>query len=180
MLRVETERFEIGRQQVSQLTLYAGLLTVVGVLLDIVLAGEHGHGPRILVKWGIGLTIAGLIALWARTAYARAYTELTAGGIRTRGILGTRRAAWADVQDISVLDYKDKGVYSVRVLLTSGRSFRLGAPVDSKVMADPAFDQKVQQILAARQQALSGTAPGGGAVAGRPAPAASPAVPKGQ
>src|ERR1700756_4394947 len=96
---VEAERFEVGRHQVAQLTLYAGLLAGAGVLLDIVAAAGHGHGPGALGKGGIGLTIGGLIALWARTAYARAYTELSAEGIRTRGLLGTRRAAWADVRD---------------------------------------------------------------------------------
>jgi hypothetical protein len=164
MLCVETERFEIERHQVAQLTLYAGLLTGVGVLLDIVAVGAHGHGPKKLVTWGIGLTIAGLIALWARTAYARAYTELTADGIQTRGIFGTRRAAWADVKDISVFDYRGRGVYSVKVLLRSGKSFRLGAPVHSQVMADPAFNRTVERIIAAWQQARLGAAPGGGAV----------------
>jgi hypothetical protein len=47
MLCVETERFEIGRHQVSQLTLYAGLVTGVGVVLDIVAAGEHGRPVRV-------------------------------------------------------------------------------------------------------------------------------------
>ena len=159
---MEAERFEVGRHQVAQLTLYAGLLAGAGVLLDIAAAAGHGHGPGALVKWGIGLTIGGLAALWARTAYARAYTELSAEGIRTRGLLGTRRAAWADVRDVSVVDYKGRGVYSVRVLLRSGRSFRLGAPVHSPVMADPAFRRKVQRIIDARQQALYGVAPAGG------------------
>lgn len=164
MLCVETERLEIERHQVAQLTLYAGVLTGVGVLLDIMAAGEDGHGPKALVKWGIGLTIGGLIALWARTAYARAYTELTADGIQTRGIFGTKRAAWADVKGIYVIAYRGKGVYSVKILLRSGKSFRLGAPVHSQVMPDPAFDRKVEQIVAARQQARLGAAPAGGAV----------------
>jgi hypothetical protein len=125
---VETERFEIGAHQVSQLTLYAGLLTGVGVVLDIVAVGEHGHGPEKLVQWGIGLTIGGVIALWARTAY------------------------------------KGRGVYSVKVRLRNGKSFRLGAPVSSQVMADPAFNGKGEQIIAAWQQARFGAAPGGGAV----------------
>jgi hypothetical protein len=163
MLCVETEKFEIGRHQVSQLTLYAGLLTCAGIVLDIVAAGEHGHPSKTLVKWGIGLTIAGVIALWARTAYARAYTELTAEGIKTRGLFGTRRAAWADVKGISVLDYRGRGVYSVKVVLGSGKGFRLGAPVHSQVMADPAFTSKVERILAVRQQALYGAAPGASA-----------------
>lgn len=174
---VETERFEIGRHQVSQLTLYAGLLTGAGVLLDIVAVGAHGHGPKKLVAWGIGLTIGGVIALCARTAYARAYTELTADGIRTRGIVGTRRAAWADVRDISVLDYKGKGVYSVKVLLRSGKTFRLGAPVSSQVMADPEFNSKVERIIAARQQARAGAAPGGGAVTDWGVPVSGSAAP---
>jgi hypothetical protein len=46
-------------------------------------------------------------------------------------------------------------VYSVKVRLRGGSGFRLGAPVHSPVMTDPEFDQKVQQILAAQQQALS-------------------------
>jgi hypothetical protein len=150
---VETERFDIDRHQVSQLTLYAGLVTGVGVLLDIAAAGSHGHESSILARWGIGLTIGGLIALWARMAYARAYTELAADGIQTRGLFGTRRAAWTDVKDIRVVDYRGRGVYSVKVVLRSGKSFRLGAPVHSPVMADLAFDRKVERIIAARQQA---------------------------
>ena len=155
MLCVETERLEIGRHQVTQLTRYGGLVTGAGVVLDIAALAEHGHGPKALLKWALGLTIAGLIVLWARTAYARAYTELTADGIRTRGLFGTRRAAWADVADISVHDSRNRGVYSVKVHLRGGSGFRLGAPVHSPVMTDPEFDQKVQQILAAQQQALS-------------------------
>jgi Bacterial PH domain len=166
MLLVETERLEIGNHQVVQLTLYAGVLTGVGVLLDILALSMPGHGPKKLVAYGIGLTIGGVIALWARTAYARAYTELTADGIATRGLFGTRRAAWADVRSISVFDYRGRGAYSVKVALHSGASFRLGAPVHSPVMADPAFSRKAERIIAVQQQALSGTAPGGGAIAG--------------
>ena len=162
MLCVETERFEIGNHQAAQLTLYAGLLAAAGVLLDIVAVAARGHVPGKVAAWGMGLTIGGVIALWARTAYARAYTELSADGIRTRGIFGTRRAAWADVKDISVVDNKGKGVYSVKVLLRSGRGFRLGAPVHSPVMADPAFSRKVEQLMAARQRARPAAAPGGG------------------
>jgi hypothetical protein len=176
MLCVENERFEIGSHQAAQLTLYAGLLAAAGAALDIAAVAARGHVPGRVSEWGIGLTIGGVIALWARTAYARAYTELSADGIRTRGIFGTRRAAWADVKDISVVDSKGNGVYSVKVLLRSGRGFRLGAPVHSPVMADPAFNRKVELLMAARQRARYGTAPGGGMVPdwGAPAPGGRP------
>jgi hypothetical protein len=164
MLRVETERFEIDGHQMAQMTLYAGLLIAVGVVLDIVAVGMHGHTPARLLTWGIGLTIGGLIALWARMAYARAYTEVTAAGITTRGITGTRHAVWADVRDIRVID-SGRGVYTVKVLRHGGRSFRLGAPVHSPVMSDAAFSRKVELIFAACQRARSGATPAGGPAA---------------
>ena len=76
-----------------------------------------------------------------------------------------------------MFDYKGKGVYSVKVLLRSGKTIRLGAPVHSPVMADPAFDRKVERIITARQQARSGVAPGGGAVADWGVAAPDSAVP---
>ena len=162
MLCVETERFEIERDQLAHLTLFAWVVLGVGVLLDIVMVGAHGHG--LVLDWGAGLTIAGLIGLWARTAYARAYTEVSADGIKTRGIFGTRKAAWAEVRDIRLLDYQVRGMSLVKVVLRGGRSFRLGAPVHSQVMPDPAFTRKVERIgiAAARQRALHGAAPGPG------------------
>jgi hypothetical protein len=160
MLCVETERFEVERDQLAHLTLFAWLVVGGGVVLDIVAVGAHGHVPRPVLTWGGGLTIAGVIALWARTAYARAYTEVSAAGIQTRGIFGTRRAAWTDVKDIRVVDYQSRGVYSVKVLPHHGKGFRLGAPVHSQVMPDPAFPRKVERIAAARQQALQGAARG--------------------
>ena len=77
-----------------------------------------------------------------------------------------------------MFDYRGRGVYSVKVLLRSGKSFRLGAPVHSQVMADPAFDRKVERIIAARQQAQLGAAPGGGAVTDWGVPASGSALPE--
>jgi hypothetical protein len=45
-------------------------------------------------------------------------------------------------------------------------------------MADPAFDRKVERIIAARQQAQLGAAPGGGAVTDWGVPASGSALPE--
>jgi hypothetical protein len=155
LLCVEVERFAIDRRQLSALTRYAGALTGGGIVLVLVAvaAGAHRSWEKNLLGWGIGVLAGGVVCLWSRMAYARAYTEITADGIATRGLAGSRRARWADVTDIRVADYQRKGVFSVRVLVRGAEAFRLGAPVSSRIMDDPEFDEKVQRILAAWSRA---------------------------
>ena len=104
---------------------------------------------------GVGLTLAGAFALYSATAYTRAYTEITADGIRTRGLFGTKRARWADVKDIVVYDPRNQDVHTVKILLRSGKAFQLGAPADSPVMSDSEFQSKFERIVAAWHSAVA-------------------------
>jgi hypothetical protein len=149
IIRVLTERFEIPGRQCAQLALFAGVLVVVGVLLDVLALAVLKNAPIVLLMWGIGLTLGGLFALYAATACSRAYTEITAVGVRTRGLFGTKRAGWADVTDIQVYDPQNRGTRTIKVVRSNGKTFQLGAPTDSPVMSDPEFNAKLQRIVAA-------------------------------
>ena len=149
MIAVQTERFEIPRRQFKQLFIFAGVLAGVGVVLDLLALVVFGKVLLMPLMWGIGLTLAGAFALYAAMAYTRAYTEITADGIRTRGLYGTKRATWADVKDITVYNPRNQGVDTIKIRLFSGKTFQLGAPTNSPVMSDPEFAAKMERIVAA-------------------------------
>jgi hypothetical protein len=92
IIGVQTERFEIPRRQFSQLFIFAGVLAGVGVLSDFLALVVLRNVPLVLLMWGTGLTLAGAFALYAAMAYTRAYAEITADGIPTRGLFGRKRA----------------------------------------------------------------------------------------
>ncbi len=149
IVRVLTERFELPRRQFAQLTLFAGVLVGVGVLLDVLALAVLKNAPIVLLMWGIGLSLGGLFALYAAMAYSRAYTEITALGVRTRGLFGTKRAAWADVKHIQVYDPQNRGTRTIKIVRRDGKTFQLGAPTDSPVMSDPEFNAKLLRVVAA-------------------------------
>jgi Bacterial PH domain len=93
--------------------------------------------------------------------HARAYTECTPAGIRTRGLAGTRECRWEEVADIVAQPYR--GAAFIMVVTRSGRRFRLGAPVEGGVMGDPQLPAKMAEIRQYWQSAV--------AAAGRSAPA---------
>jgi hypothetical protein len=77
--------------------------------------------------------------------YARAFTECTADGIRTRGLGGVRQCSWPQVADIAIR--LTPGSRLVVVTTADGTRFWLGAPVDGGTMPDPQFTSKFGQIV---------------------------------
>ncbi len=144
---MEPERFEISPRQLSHATIYVGVIFAVGALV-LVAAGAGADWARPLLGLAITLVSAALICVWIRIAYARAYTEITADGFSTRGLSGTKRAAWADVSAIKVSTVN--GISGVKVWVSGGRTaIVLGAPMRSPIMRDPDFTSEVERIVAA-------------------------------
>jgi hypothetical protein len=111
-----------------------------------------------LLARGFVATRRALICVWVRIAYARAYTEITAYGFSTRGLSGTKRAAWADVSAIKVSTVN--GTSGVKVWVSGRRTaIVLGAPTRSPIMGNPDFSGEVQRIRAAWNQARAAVEP---------------------
>lgn len=144
---MEPERFEISPRQLSHATIYVGVIFAVGALV-LVAAGAGADWARPLLGLAITLVSTALICGWIRIAYARAYTEITADGFSTRGLSGTKRAAWADVSAIKVSTVN--GISGVKVWVSGRRrAIVLGAPMRSPIMGDPDFTGEVERIVAA-------------------------------
>jgi hypothetical protein len=91
----------------------------------------------------VWLGIAELLVLWAYVMYARAFTECTPDGIRTRGLGGQRQCSWPQVANIRLHPRSRLVVVTTR----DGRRFWLGVPVDGGVMPDPEFTVKFKQVV---------------------------------
>jgi hypothetical protein len=83
---------------------------------------------------------------------SRAYTEISVDGIRTRNVLSTKQVAWPDVRDIKVGALEKRTMHVIEIERRNGRTFPLGAPVDSPIMSDPDFKAKLERIVAAWRQ----------------------------
>jgi hypothetical protein len=70
---------------------------VITVLLTLGAVLANGSLGRALGWWAAGLGIGSLIGLWAYVMYARAFTECSAAGIRTRGLAGQTQCPWAQI-----------------------------------------------------------------------------------
>jgi hypothetical protein len=172
-------RLTTARSQLRGLRTYTAFLCAIAVVLVglWILAGR-GHGGSALAPWAIGAGIAALICLYSWVAYARAFTECTPAGLRTRGLGGLTECSWPGVSDI-VLRPHGRTV-TVMVTTTTGTRFRLGVPVDGGVMGDPRFRVKAQQILdywhSATKEAAGADRPALTRAGAHPAFASRPAV----
>ncbi len=135
--------FRITTRQRRNLLIGTAIVTVAATGLSVAAAIGWGSGGT-LGAYAIGAGIGALVSLYASLAYAIAFTECTAAGIRSRGLAGRRYCPWPQVRDISV---RSRSMNStVIVTTTSGTRFRLGAPVDGRVARDPEFWEKLLQI----------------------------------
>lgn len=141
---VENLRLTIARSQLRGLLAYIALISAVTVLLAVFWA-LGGQGGSVVGAWALGAGIGALIGLYAYIAYARAFTECTPAGLRTRGLGGLQECPWSGVSDASLRPHGRTA--TVMVTTTSGTRFRLGVPVDGGVMRDPEFMGKVQQVV---------------------------------
>ncbi len=119
-----------------------------------------------LVLWGAGFGISFLIGLWAYAMYARAFTECSAAGIRTRGLAGQIECPWSGVDRIALRH--GRRTVTMMVTTSSGNQFQLGAPVNGGAMGDPEFGSKAAAIL--RYWRTMTQAPPTASVSGMPPP----------
>lgn len=138
--------------------LYSAGICGVAVVLAVFWALSGPHRSGTLAMWAIGAGVAGLICLYASIAYARAFTECTPAGLRTRGLAGTRTCPWAEVRTIAPRVYRQ--TTTVMVTTVHGTRFRLGVPVTGGVMSDPEFGQRAEQIWQYWQRASQAAGPG--------------------
>jgi Bacterial PH domain len=144
------ERFTISRRQVSGLGTYAGAIAGLGAVLLVVFALAGGWVARGALSLGSVSILGGLTNAYLALASTRAYTEISADGIRTENAFGTKHVAWPDIKDIKV-DHAEKRTWHViKIVCRNGRTFTLGAPLESRTfMPDPDFKAKLERIVAA-------------------------------
>jgi hypothetical protein len=118
-------------------TLISIAVTAVLAVMAFLMRG----GP--LEGWAVGAGLVALIGAWAYVMYARAWTECTPAGIRTRGLGGLRQCSWPQVADIAI---RPGTGTTIRVTTVGGTQFLLGVPVNGGVMRDPEFVSKLRQI----------------------------------
>jgi Bacterial PH domain len=148
---VEIETFTISRGQTTELGIFAAVILGIGAVL-LVFAFTGSYVSRPALGFGSLLAFFGLLAAYLTLAYTRAYTEISADGIRTRHPFGTKHVAWPDVKDIKVDALQKRTLHVIEIVRRNGRSFQLGAPVDSPIMSDPDFKAKLERIAAAWRQ----------------------------
>ncbi len=109
---------------------------VPAVLLLVVGAGVRGLAGSVMV--GLGLGLAGVGAQRGRTGAAvRDDARVVRLAARTQAV------PWADIEKI---DVTQQGSRKVVLVETAERLFRLPAPYDSRVLADPDFERKARAI----------------------------------
>jgi hypothetical protein len=133
-------RFQPTPRQLRGLRNYALILIAATAVLALIASLVRG-GP--LAGWAMGAGLGALIGVWAYVMYARASTECTPAGIRTRGLGGLRQCSWPQVADIAI---RPGTGTTIRVTTVGGTRFLLGVPVNGGVMRDPEFGSKLRQI----------------------------------
>jgi hypothetical protein len=132
-------RFRPTPRQLRGLRNYVLILIAATAVLAVLAFQVRGAS----VAWAVGLGLGALMGIWAYVMYARASTECTPAGIRTRGLGGLRQCSWPQVADIAI---RPGTGTTIRVTTVSGTRFLLGVPVSGGVMRDPEFGFKLRQI----------------------------------
>ena len=103
------ERFTISRRQIRGLGTFAGASIGLGVVLLVVFvsAPTGSFVARGALSFGSIMLLGGLIIAFLTLGNTRAYTEISADGVRNSGPFGKWHVAWPDVKDIKV-DNMDK------------------------------------------------------------------------
>jgi hypothetical protein len=153
---VEDLRFTVERSQLRGLRIYTAVAAAAAVALAAAWElSRSGQAGMLALVAGLGAALGAYS--WA--AYARAFTECTPAGLRTRGLGGLRESTWPRITDIGLRPYGR--TVTIMVTTAGGGRFRLGAPVAGGVMGDPGFARKAEQILAYWRE-TAGWPPAGG------------------
>ena len=115
-------------RQLGCLVLFALVLGVVAVLATRSHLAGRDPGGRIL-GYGVAAEACLLITAWCAVWCARAFTECTPGGIRSRGLGREWRCGWHEVSQIAVRPGRRGPTRTLSLITTDGRRLALGAPV---------------------------------------------------
>jgi hypothetical protein len=147
------ERFTISRRQISGVGIFAGAFLGLGVVLLVVFALTGGFVARAALSLGSITILGALLNAYLAVGFTRAYTEISADGVRTRTPLAAKHVAWPDVKDIKVDHMEKRVLHVIEIVCRNGRTFTLGAPLESRtIMPDPDFTAKLERIVAAWRQ----------------------------
>lgn len=137
-------RFETLPGQLRRLRTFLIVVTITG-LLPAVLAflTRGGVNLRPVIAFAGFLELLGIVEY---VTFARAFSECTPAGIRTRVFVRLTAYPWSQVADVSVRQIRTTA--KVMVTTVDGSRFMLGAPVVDILMVDPEFDSKARQIQA--------------------------------
>jgi hypothetical protein len=149
------ERFTISRRQIRGLGTFAGASIGLGVVLLVVFvsAPTGSFVSRGALSIGSIMLLGGLITAFLTLGNTRAYTEISADGVRNSGPFGKWHVAWPDVKDIKVDNMDRRDWHRIAIVCRNGRTFTLAAPFESPILVpDPDFKVKLERIVAAWRQ----------------------------
>jgi hypothetical protein len=149
------ERFTISRRQIRGLGTFAGASIGLGVVLLVVFvsAPTGSFVARGALSIGSIMLLGGLIIAFLTLGNTRAYTEISADGVRNSGPFGKWHVAWPDVKDIKVDNMDRRDWHRIAIVCRNGRTFTLAAPFESPILVpDPDFKDKLERIVAAWRQ----------------------------
>ncbi len=149
------ERFTISRRQIRGLGTFAGASIGLGVVLLVVFvsAPTGSFVARGALSFGSIMLLGGLIIAFLTLGNTRAYTEISADGVRNSGPFGKWHVAWPDVKDIKVDNMDKRDWHRIAIACRNGRTFTLAAPFESRILVpDPDFKVKLERIVAAWRQ----------------------------
>jgi hypothetical protein len=149
------ERFTISRRQIRGLGTFAGASIGLGVVLLVVFvsAPTGSFVARGALSIGSIMLLGGLITAFLTLGNTRAYTEISADGVRNSGPFGKWHVAWPDVKDIKVDNMDRRDWHRIAIVCRNGRTFTLAAPFESPILVpDPDFKAKLERIVAAWRQ----------------------------
>ena len=149
------ERFTISRRQIRGLGTFAGASIGLGVVLLVVFvsAPTGSFVARGALSIGSIMLLGGLITAFLTLGNTRAYTEISADGVRNSGPFGKWHVAWPDVKDIKVDNMDRRDWHRIAIVCRNGRTFTLAAPFESPILVpDPDFKDKRERIVAAWRQ----------------------------
>ena len=100
---MEDLRFTVERSQLRGLRIYTAVAAAAAVALGAAwqLSRSSGQVGMLALVAGLGAALGAYS--WA--AYARAFTECTPAGLRTRGLGGLRESTWPRITDIGLRPY---------------------------------------------------------------------------
>jgi hypothetical protein len=145
----ETTEFRVTPRQLRNLLTAVVIAFGVGVVACFIAIGTKSWGAAADIAGAAGLSW--VLFLYLYLAYVSANTVFGPRGIRGRGLVGRYEYRWEQIGNVACRAYTSYGVtgYTVILTTTDGDRIRLGAPVSSAAMGDPAFAAKYARIRGA-------------------------------